>query len=304
MKLGKMIPIILMLTVFIMASCTGDEKKTAEQLNAEAMELLLKGKFNKALEKSEKALQKAELQYGQNNIALSEYLQNLAKVYFTKREYDKSEFFFKKAMGITIAQTGPENIEVAKLINNIAGLYYAQGKYDLALKLYEEAKVIMEKNVPPDDPVWETLRNNIERCKAEADVAMEHNQEIAKNYLDVTCSDDKVPQPVKDYAIKSLKENKMTVSDLKPMKQIYMGTKGLVFPYQCNVESEKGVQKAVLLFSTVSSPEDKNKLVFKQSRLVSYDSYAAALENGGITQLQKEISVIFPELFAQKEPEK
>ncbi len=135
MNLGKKISIILFLTVMMIA-CAGDEKKTPEQLNAEAMELLAKGKSNKALEKAEKALKKAEAQYGQNNIALSEYIQTLAKVYFAKREYAKTEFLFKKALDITIAENGREHIESAKLINNIAGVYYVQGQYDQALKLY------------------------------------------------------------------------------------------------------------------------------------------------------------------------
>ncbi len=100
-----------------MASCAGDDKKTPDELNAESVKLFQKKKIDKAIEKAEKALQKATLQYGENHIALSGIIQNLAQYYFAKLQHDKAESLYKKAMDIEVAVKGRDNMDVAKIMN-------------------------------------------------------------------------------------------------------------------------------------------------------------------------------------------
>jgi tetratricopeptide (TPR) repeat protein len=300
-KCIRIIPIILF-TVLI-ASCAGDEKKTAEELNSEAMKLFEQQKTDKAIEKAEKALRKASDELGQNNIALVGIIENLAKFYFAKMEHDKTEFLYKKALAIVIATKGQDNMDAARIMNNLAGLYYAGGKHDQALALFKQTLSIAEKHLSPEDPILITLRNNIERSssvdkKGQPGAVSPEFNEAVKTYLNEDYSTDEVPQQVKDHALKGLADNKMTATDLKPMPRVHMGEKGMVFPYLCSLSMEEGIKKGVLLFAAVKSDSDESKVVFKQCRPVLYDSYVEALQQGGLDRLRKEINQVFPGLFS------
>jgi tetratricopeptide (TPR) repeat protein len=295
--------ILIILTTALIVSCSNDEKKTAEELNAEALSLFENNKTDKAIEKGEKALRKASEQFGQNNIAIVGIIENLAKYYFAKTEHDQAEFLYKKALAIVVADKGQENMDAAKIMNNIAGLYYVEGKHEQAAALFKQTLAIVEKQVGSDDPILATLRKNIERSSSggeagESGAVPAEFTEAVKTYLNEDYSMDQVPQQVKDHAIKELADNKMTATNLKPMPPVYMGNKGLVFPYRCDFTSEAGNKKGILLFAAVKSTSGENKVVFQQCRPVLYDSYADALTKGGINLLRKEISKAFQELFS------
>ena len=51
-------------------------------------------------------------------------------------------------------------------------------------------------------------------------------------------------------------------------------------------------------FAAIENPDKKNSFIFKNSRLVSYESYMAELTKGGLQLLQKSLIEAFPDLYS------
>ncbi|MDA8402786.1 MAG: tetratricopeptide repeat protein [Desulfobacteraceae bacterium] len=316
MKTFSCIILVLLLMVICLPGCSKDSDQTVDALNAKALKLVQAGQKDQALAKAQAALEKSEKENGADHPKTAVCLETLGLVYQAMGDAGKVESTYLRALSIVKKSAGPESEEAAKVMNNLASLYYTQKQYTLAASFFKQSLAIAEKKIPADDPRLAVLRKNIGVCegKQNGDGAAQPPEKqasagesaatggqapAAMKNPPVNMAQDLVPQQVKDSMLKQLSQQNIFISDLEPRPPVVIDKKGVVFPYHALKKGKdtESAQEIIILFAAVSNPEKPNAVVFQQCRLISQTSYQAALEKGGVGQLQQEIREVFKSLY-------
>jgi len=281
------------LIALLLTGCAKETNQTPEELKANAVELLQKGKTHKALKEAKKALEKAEGLFGRENLVLVDYLETIAFVYQAQKEYYEAESFHCRALEIVEKVEGPDSFEAAKLKNNLAGLYFYQYQFDKALTAYKEAMEIGKKHYSPDDPQLQNIQTNIEMIE-NLKTGKEPSPVIAQTSVS-SDTPDLVPEKIKKEVLDKLVGQNIVLYDLKPEPLIKIGAQGVVLPYRCKKRVDKDAEglDVVLLFAAIKKDKE-NTYSFKNCRISSYQSYQSELMSGNIGEA---LMKIFPEVF-------
>ncbi|HEY9680802.1 MAG TPA: tetratricopeptide repeat protein [Oculatellaceae cyanobacterium] len=81
---------------------------------------------------------------------LPQTLDEIASLYFARKQYDKAESFARQALEICKRAFGDFHPKVAYCANNLAGIYFCQDFYKKAEPLCRDVLTIYNKILPPD----------------------------------------------------------------------------------------------------------------------------------------------------------
>jgi len=119
------------------------------------------GKYGKALELYEKALQIREKILGVEHARTADTYDNIGGVYDDMGNYNLALEYFDKAKAIREKILGAEHPDTASTYNNMANVYYVQGDYESALEYYYKSLAIFEKVLGLEHPDTATTYNNM-----------------------------------------------------------------------------------------------------------------------------------------------
>jgi tetratricopeptide (TPR) repeat protein len=250
------------------------EKENGAEHPAVAGSLETLGLVYQAMEDAEKAelthlraLSIVKKSIGPDSEEAAKIMNNLAGLYYTKKQNAEAASFYKQAMAIVEKKFPADDPRLVVLKKNIA---VCEGK---------ETKVA-------EDPASE-MSTSAEQAHA------------AMTNPPVNMVQDLVPKEIKDSMTKQLADQNIFISDLEPRQPVMIEGKGVVFPYHGlkKGKDSESAQEIIILFAAVSNPEKPNAVIFQQCRLISHTSYQAALEKGGTAQLKKEIEEVFSKLY-------
>lgn len=300
MKHASKIFLVILVPFFLTFGCSEDPAQKIEKLFEEAKLLSQTGNAAGALKVSEQALQISETEYGLENPAIVQPLLKTAMAYQANKNYLQAEYTYKRAMDIIRKTGGGNTIEEAKVMNNLAGLFYLQGDYERAIATYEQSLAIAKNTQTPDEAMLQQIQRNIIMCKAVESgdaVKPEVNQSAPAKSLQ-----DLVPEEIKNAAIQQLAGQNIVLAKefLRPFEPIKIADQGFVFPYYCKQKQETGdtLSEVVVLFGAVKNPQKEGAYIFKQCRVVSYESFSTMLNSGDLLSLKAAMVQIFPELYS------
>jgi len=297
MKVFVKMTIAALVIVFLLAGCSKEKEISIEQLTQNALNELNNGQIAEARKTIEKTINRIGKELGQEDPSMLKPLLVKALIVQSQKESSEAESVYKEAIDIAGKAHGDESSEIAMIMNNLAALYFSQKEYDKALKIYEQTLAVVQKLFPENDPRIITIQNNINAVKGLQAGETESPRELASNQE----IPDLVPAQLKKVALERLANQNIMLFDLRPMQPVQIFGKGAVFPYRCmqkKSETDEGKIEVVLLFAAVENPEKKGAYIFQNSRLVSYDSYQADLEKGGLQFLRKALIEAFPGLYS------
>jgi tetratricopeptide (TPR) repeat protein len=96
--------------------------------------------------------------FGQEHLDIANSLNNLANIFYVRKEYQKAESYFKNAMQIYERLLGSEHLNFSKMQFNIGNIYQIQGKYAEAKNLYLKALIITEASLGFNHPETQNIR--------------------------------------------------------------------------------------------------------------------------------------------------
>jgi len=131
-------------------SAQSKDLEEAERLNAQVVQLLDSGPYDKAIPLAERALAIREKALGVNHPDVAQSLNHLALLYQAKGEYERAEPMFKRALAINEKALGAQHLDVTWPLNSLASLYHLKGNYVRAQSLHERALAIREKVLGAD----------------------------------------------------------------------------------------------------------------------------------------------------------
>ncbi len=145
-----------------------------------------KGKYDKAIEYYEKALESGLKAFGEDHPDVATYRNNLGSAWKAKGEYDKAIEYYEKALKSDVKTFGEDHPKVATRWNNLGEVWRAKGKYDKAIEYYEKALGSDLKSFDEDHPKIAAYRNNLGvawSAKGEYDKAIEYLEKALKSDL-------------------------------------------------------------------------------------------------------------------------
>ena len=145
-----------------------------------------KGKYDKAIEYYEKALESDLKAFGEDHPDVATYRNNLGSAWKAKGEYDKAIEYYKKALKSDIKTFGEDHPKVATRWNNLGEVWWAKGEYDKAIEYYEKALESDTKTFDEGHPKIAAYRNNLGvawSAKGEYDKAIEYLEKALKSDL-------------------------------------------------------------------------------------------------------------------------
>ena len=145
-----------------------------------------KGKYDKAIEYYEKALEFDLKAFGEDHPDVATYRNNLGSAWKAKGEYDKAIEYYKKALKSDIKTFGEDHPKVATRWNNLGEVWWAKGEYDKAIEYYEKALESDTKTFDEGHPKIAAYRNNLGvawSAKGEYDKAIEYLEKALKSDL-------------------------------------------------------------------------------------------------------------------------
>ncbi len=323
--------VLIFLAVF--AGCSKEGK--IESMTKEAQQLFQEKKYDEAIGLMEKSLGLVLSETGSHSPLAVDIYQQLAIYYGAKGDMLRAEAAYLNALACVNDIDGADSLEAVKIMNNLAGIYLAAKDYQRAVTYFSRALEAGKKVLPSYDPRLATLQANIEKCRKmagqqkgsaaisgiEAGKGMEEpkNQhedtKVAASGAEKSSSTessaanipsdipDLVPASIKDFAIKNFEKANIIIRDLKPEPVIVINEQGVVFPYSCySREGDNAKERrSLLVFAARRSPDNPNKYSFRESRLISYESYIEALNEGGVAKIREELIRIFPTVFSENE---
>ncbi|XP_046862837.1 uncharacterized protein LOC124456435 [Xenia sp. Carnegie-2017] len=102
------------------------------------------GKYSKAKNHHEKALEIQKQSLGPNHVDVATSLNNLGNVLENTGNYDKAIEFYERALEIRKQSLGPNHVDVATSLNNLANVLENTGNYD---KTNKRAKAIIKTHL-------------------------------------------------------------------------------------------------------------------------------------------------------------
>ena len=145
-----------------------------------------KGKYDKAIEYYEKALEFDLKAFGEDHPDVATYRNNLGSAWKAKGEYDKAIEYYEKALKSGIKTFGENHPKVATRWNNLGEVWRAKGEYDKAIEYYEKALESDTKTFDEGHPKIAAYRNNLGvawSAKGEYDKAIEYLEKALKSDL-------------------------------------------------------------------------------------------------------------------------
>ena len=135
--------------------------KEAHELNKQAFQLYNQGKYQEAIQISQRVLEINEKALGGEHLRVATSLNNLAELYRSLENYPLAEPLYKRALAINEKVLGREHPNVAGVLNNLGLLYSGQRNYPAAEPLYKRALSINEKALGAKHTNVATNLNNL-----------------------------------------------------------------------------------------------------------------------------------------------
>ncbi len=149
---------IFFLAFFLFNICIG---QSVHELNEQVNVLFKQGDFSLAVQYAEKALAKAEKEYGKLHKYYYTSLNNLADLYQTIGHHDKALPLFIEALDVISKSLGKSHPDYSTILNNLALQFKTTGQYEKALPLFIEALDITSKYLGKDHAYYGTSLNNL-----------------------------------------------------------------------------------------------------------------------------------------------
>ena len=111
-----------------------------KDLNTQVLQQYQNGNHQQARHTAEKALKRAESEFGKSAAETALSLNNLALIYKTEGKYDEATRFYERSLEIAEAIAGPRSEDLLVTLNNLATLYEARGDTHKADKIYERIR--------------------------------------------------------------------------------------------------------------------------------------------------------------------
>ena len=108
------------------------------------------GKFAKAKDYFERALEIRKEQFGPNHVDVAASYNNLGMVYRDTGEFAKAQDYYERALEIRKEQLGPNHVDVAASYNNLGMVYRDTGEFAKAQDYYERALEIRKEQLGPN----------------------------------------------------------------------------------------------------------------------------------------------------------
>jgi len=314
--------------LFLFASgCSKDSGQSIEQCLKTAAKQLQNGELAKAEENAQKTMNLIEQQRSMVHPGLAKPLNILAIIYQKQGKISKAEQNYERAISILQSSEGGNNLVVSQLMINQAGMYYAEQKYERAIDVFEQSLSIVRSHFSEADPRVQAIKRNIKTCKSAlqggqptGDLAsvgniiggtvnndvsqFQREGQASVGGTDAQASrpppQDLLPDKVKQTVLNQLAKQNIHLYNLRPMNPVKIGAQGAVLPYRCKQKAaakDKGDIEAVLLFATVKNDETGG-FIFKQCRMVSYDSYMEEVKSGNQTALVNALKEVFPKVYS------
>ncbi|MBC2716513.1 MAG: tetratricopeptide repeat protein [Desulfobacteraceae bacterium] len=304
--------LVILSFMTIISGCSTEPDKTVEELNNDAISLLEQQNISEALNVAEKALKKAEDEYGFYDPAVLKSLQIIAIIYQAKKDYLNAEFTYKQALSASKVISGENSLHSLKIMNNIGSIKYLQNQFEPALSIYKQALSIAEKELGSDDPLLLQIQNNMATCESALKSGKTPGADIEEPpAASLKKGTDFVPDEVKSAALKKMASQNILLDNPQALLPIQIGDQGMVFPYLYtqNIEESEGGGgvKVVLLFAAIKNKDKKDVpgseegsfYVFNACRMVSYESYVEEIEKGSQETAIPAIISVFPNLYSQ-----
>ena len=126
------------LSAACMAVCTAASAAEAwKDMNSQVLQLYQAGDVDKARPVAQKALEKAETEFGRSAPETALSLNNLALIYKKQGKYDEATRLYERSLAIAEQVAGPRNEDLLVPLNNLAALYEARGEKVKADQIYE-----------------------------------------------------------------------------------------------------------------------------------------------------------------------
>jgi tetratricopeptide (TPR) repeat protein len=147
-----------------------------------------KGKYNKAIEYSEKALKIQLSIFGEKHPNTAVSYNNIGSAWEAKGEHDKAIEYHEKSLKIQLSTFGENHPNTAISYGNIGLAWDSKGKYNKAIGYYEKALKIQLYTLGENHPSTATSYNNIGgawKSKGEYDKAIEYHEKSLKINLSI-----------------------------------------------------------------------------------------------------------------------
>lgn len=202
------------------------------------------GNYDTAIVYCEKAIKKAEDEFGKKHENYAKSLTQLEIIYEALGRYAEAESLCFEASKIVKEIFGEKHISYAVIINNIALINYKTGNYFKAEQYFIDALKIFKEILTDNDPLYATLINNL---------AVLYNQ--IGNY-----------SKSEKYQLESIKIRKETLGEKHPDYAISINNLALSYQETGNY------QKAEILLK-------KSNQIIKENLGEKHPSYATSLNN-------------------------
>ncbi len=111
-----------------------------KDMNGQVLRLYQAGDVEKARPIAQKALERAESEFGRSAPETALSLNNLALIYKEQGKYDEAAALYERSLGIAEQVAGPRGEDLLVPLNNLAALYEARGEKAKADKIYERIR--------------------------------------------------------------------------------------------------------------------------------------------------------------------
>jgi TonB family protein len=117
----------------------------ASRLSQQVVILYKQGKFDEALPLAKHALELREKRLGPENELVGRALENLASLYFAKKQYEWAARFYQRELSVFEKTLGDHDPKVADVMDSLAWSNYGLGETRIAESYFQRALSIREK---------------------------------------------------------------------------------------------------------------------------------------------------------------
>ncbi|MEP0881380.1 tetratricopeptide repeat protein [Trichocoleus sp. ST-U3] len=156
-------------------SLPADHPSIATDLNNLAVFYSYQGRYSEAEPLYLQALDIHQKSLPADHPEIATDLNNLAGLYSSQGRYSEAEPLYLQAIEIDKKSLPPDHPGIATHLNNLALLYSSQGRYSEAEPLYLQALEISDRALGANHPQPVTIRENLERMRAEIASSNSHS---------------------------------------------------------------------------------------------------------------------------------
>lgn len=122
-----------------------EELKEANRLSAQTVELYKKQLYDEGIALARRSLEIRERALGLDDALVGDALQNLASLYFAKKDFDQAISLSKRA--VAIYEKGAQPSKLASSLDTLGWFYYAEGDKGKAEETFHRSLAIREKSL-------------------------------------------------------------------------------------------------------------------------------------------------------------